>query len=146
MKIIEDNYTKKYEVENTQYELTCDKCKSKLSYEKEDVVNLDYGLPYIQCPLCGNMNEIYNEDWELKLTKDNLVYPKHFSHTSKDTGAVNISDEKINEYIKDYVESMIKNDIDDWSGHVTGDVFISISKDEGDYYNITVANCLYLYI
>lgn len=144
MKILEDNFTNKNILEDKQYELTCEGCNSKLGYERADVTNLMYGLPYLKCPLCGQFNEINDESLELKLTKDNVIYPMHFNHTSKHYGAKEISDEDVNKYIKQFVEAAIENNIDDWSGHVTGDLFLNIRKDdEFNEYEITVARDFY---
>ncbi len=147
MEILEDNFTNKKNIEDKQYELTCEGCNSKLAYEKPDVINLAYGLPYLQCPLCGQfneINEINDEGLKLELTKDNVIYPMHFNHTSKHYGAKEISDEDVNEYIKEVVEVVIENNIDNLSGHITGDLFLNIRKDdEFDEYEITVARDFY---
>ena len=100
MKVLVNNYSGMpvKEIEHTYpRKLKCENCNSELEYEKSDIEFKAYGCPCITCPLCDEDIFLYDED-ELMLTKDNISFPTHFHHTSKETGAVEISNEKINGY------------------------------------------------
>lgn len=122
MEIIKDNYNKK-----KLNQIVCDKCLSELMFDESDIRHGSYGVGEITCPLCGNVIEETSGDYDLKLTKDNLQYPIHYHHTSSNDGAVHLTDEEVNNYVKKYIDCLNSDD-DYFIGHITGDLLIAIAR------------------
>ena len=92
----------------------------------------------MKCPLCNDSNYLYDEDLEFRLTKDNVQFPKHFHHSSKDNEAVDTcNSEHVEKWIKHGIEC-IRNSLDDDWAHYTGSgntmVHIYKHDDDEDYY------------
>lgn len=123
----------------------CEKCKSELLYEKSDIRIGEYGCAVVDCPLCGYENYL-DEEGDITLTMDNIEFPTHFHHVSTETGAVDRCD---NEHVKKYIYEAINylrshRDEHEWGGHITGNLYLNVSKLEGDeMYDITVSNDFY---
>ena len=71
----------------------CEYCDSELEYEESDIRFGALGCACINCPCCGEENVLYEEEG-LQLTQDNVEFPTHFFHTSKETGAVDCCNNK----------------------------------------------------
>lgn len=88
---IESEYPKRH---------TCDECGAELEYDKEDVHIGWMGCEYVTCPACGRET----------MVSDQRVQPPNwketFHHTSIETGAVDIEDVKIQEYVEKAVKSL----------------------------------------
>lgn len=144
MKVLKNNYNKQnVEIEEPK-ELICEKCKSELEYEQSDLKIGAYGCAYIDCPVCGYANYIYEEN-EFELTKDNVEFPTHFSHTSLENAVDCCNNQMVKEYINKAIEYFRKNkDEYHCGGHITGNLYISVCKYEGDrLYDVTVSNDFY---
>ena len=78
----------------------CDECGAELEYDKEDVHIGWMGCEYVTCPACDKETAVNNQ----------RVYPPAwtvtFHHTSAKTGAVDIEDIKIKEYVDKAVKSL----------------------------------------
>ena len=152
MKVLLDNYncTEKYnenevEVEPYPRKLTCEKCGSELEYEKSDIRIGSLGCAYIDCPLCRYDNMLDDADAELTLTKNNVEFPTHFFHFSKETGAVDVcNNEEVKKYIHKAIEYFRKNKSEfNWYA-CTGNLFISVDRYDGDEsYWVVVTNNYY---
>ena len=145
MKIIENNYINANDSESVKEEnkhnfpirITCEECESVFDFEEEDVEYLDYGLGYVKCPCCGNLNDL-GEEFEKTLTEDNVEFPKHFSRTvsNKET-CKHIPDDEVESYLKRTIKWMKEEGIKDFAGHIVGDLFIAVKYME-DYNNYDV--------
>jgi transcription elongation factor Elf1 len=80
------------------YKVTCGKCGVQLECEYEDIYEGAYGLYYVRCPECGKEEMVCEIDG-VELDEHNIKYPKHFSEMDKD--AVDISDEKIQHWVRE---------------------------------------------
>ena len=125
--------------------LICENCESELEYEKSDMKVGVYGIMHVKCPLCGYNNMIYGNENDITLTVDNIEFPTHFHHTSKETGAVNVCN---NEFVKECVRKAInyfrenKEEFAYFTG--TGNTMVYVFRFEGDEeYEVAVANDYY---
>lgn len=148
MKVLKDNYNKREQVEEAiktyPRKLICDTCGSKLEYEEKDMRIGALGCVFVDCPCCGRDNMI-DEEEGITLTKDNVEFPMHFFHTSKETGAIDCCN---NKEIKKYIREAIKyfrehKNEHDWFT-CTGNLYIDVSRWEGDEnYWVVVSNNYY---
>lgn len=122
----------------------CEYCDSELEYEESDIRFGALGCACINCPCCGEENVLYEEEG-LQLTQDNVEFPTHFFHTSKETGAVDCCNNKeIKKYIRKAIDYFRNNkDENNWFC-CTGNLYIDVSKWEGDEnYWVVVSNNYY---
>lgn len=154
MKILKNNFEKietyKSNVRIKPYPRTliCENCESELEYEEEDLVEGVFGAMYIECPLCGYSNMLDGNEHDVTLTKDNVNFPVHFYHISKENGAVEISSDRVKEWIK-YCINHLRNDKDsaDSAGYCytgSGDTMVYAFKLDGDEeYEVVVTKDYY---
>jgi DNA-directed RNA polymerase subunit RPC12/RpoP len=117
----------------------CEECGAELLGEP----NIGYlGLVYIHCDECGYDNYIDELD-NIILTKDNVVFPKHFFHfDGKD--CVYITDEHINKMIQHCLNHLHKHEEDEYCQNSIGDVVVTVTRrDCEETYNIVVAKNYY---
>ena len=154
MKILKNNYNAAT-VQQTKAKpfprrFKCENCESELEYDKSDVVIGEYGCAFLKCPLCNYRNDLFDEDLEFRLTKDNVQFPKHFHHTSKESGAVDTcNNEYVKKCIKDGIECLRNSEEDNWTYCTgTGNTMIHIYKydDDEDYYICVCENYYDTYI
>lgn len=148
MKVLKDNYKKVEYVEeiNNTYprKLVCDTCGSELEYDASDMRIGALGCMFVDCPCCGKDNMIDNEDG-ISLTKDNVEFPTHFFHTSKETGAAYVcNNEEVKKCINDAIDYFRKNKNEyDWFC-CYGNLYIEVKRWEGDeQYEVVVTNNYY---
>lgn len=83
----------------------CDECGAELEYDKGDVHIGWMGCEYVTCPACDKET----------MVNDQRVHPPAwkvtFHHTSTETGAVDIEDIKIKEYVDKAVKYLCS---DEW--------------------------------
>lgn len=149
MKVLKNNYNKentyiKEEVEEYPKMLVCDTCGSELEYEKKDMRIGSLGCAFVDCPCCGRDNLIDDEDG-VTLTKDNVEFPTHFFHTSKETGAVDCcNNEEIKKYIYKAIDYFRKNKDEYHWFAATGNLRVDVTRYEGDEsYEVVVTNNYY---
>ena len=104
MRVLVNNYNK--EEQPNDYLFTCESGGSELAYDKSDITIGVYGAAHVLCPLCGYNNMLEDEENDITLTKDNIEYPTHFYHTSKELGAIDICD---NEHVKEAINEAIRH-------------------------------------
>lgn len=93
---IESEYPKRH---------NCDECEAELEYDKEDVHIGWMGCKYVTCPACGSETMV----GECRVQPP--TWKATFHHTSTETGAVDIEDIKIKEYVDKAVKSLCS---DEW--------------------------------
>ena len=148
MKVLANNYNSKKDEKIDFYpkKLICEECGSELEYEKSDIRIGYLGSAYIDCPLCGNDNML--EDNGITLTSENIEFPEHFYHVSKESGAVDVCNtEEIREYIKKAIRFFRMNK-EEYSYSVkVGNLYIKVSRYDDDgvngVYDVVVSNNYY---
>ena len=147
MKILKNNFNKielKKEKQKYPKETICDECQSELEYDKSDMTIGWLGAVYIKCPLCGNDIMLCEEDG-ITLTVDNVEFPTHFNHTSKETGAKDIcNNEEVRRYINEAINyfRMNKNEFAWCSG--SGNMMVHVYRfDDDEEYAVYVSNNYY---
>ena len=152
MKVLKNNYnitettTPTMQYEPYPRKLNCENCGSELEYEKSDLRMGEYGCMYIDCPLCGCDNMLEDNEESITLTVDNIEFPIHFHHVSKETGAVDCCNtEMVREYIGKAVDYFRTNKEEcNWGGWVTGNFYIHVRRYSGDEnYEVTISNDFY---
>lgn len=78
----------------------CEECGAELEYDKEDVHIGWMGCEYVTCPACDS--EIVASDQRVQPP----TWKATFHHTSAETGAADIEDVKIKEYVDKAVKSL----------------------------------------
>lgn len=78
----------------------CDECGAELEYDKEDVHIGWMGCEYVTCPACASETMV----GECRVQPP--TWKETFHHTSTETGAVDIEDVKIQEYVDKAVKSL----------------------------------------
>lgn len=78
---------------------TCDNCGAELEYDEADTHIGWMGYEYVTCPACGSETTVGNQRVQPPTWKAT------FHHENTETGAVDIEDNKIREY----VDKAIKN-------------------------------------
>lgn len=150
MKVLKNNYNEVETVSNKTIEpyprhLICEECRSELEYEESDLRMGYLGCMYLDCPLCGYENFLDTNENNIDLTVDNIEFPTHFWHTSKETGALDVCDTYgIRQDIKRGIEYFRRNkDEFDWFTS-SGNLYVNIHRYEGDeVYDITLSNDFY---
>ena len=151
MKVIKNNYTeasakeKIKKIEPYPRMLICEECHSELEYEKSDLRIGALGCVYLDCPCCNRDNLIDGHEDTITLTIDNIEFPIHFFHTSKENGAVDVcNNDEIKKRIKNAVEYFRKNK-DEFS-YITecGNLSLVVYRYEGDEdYQVMLTNNFY---
>lgn len=78
----------------------CDECGAELECDKEDVHIGWMGCEYVTCPACGSETMVNDQRVQPPTWKTT------FHHTNSETGAVDIEDDKIREYVNEAVKSL----------------------------------------
>lgn len=151
MKVLENNYVnhtnKEVNKQTNSYprEFVCENCTSKLEYEMSDLHMGVLGCMHLRCPLCGYDNMLEENENTITLTADNVEFPVHFFHISKETGAVDCCNNK-------EVKKCIKKAIDFFREHKEeyfwfseyGNLYINVMRCDGDKdYCVFVSNDYY---
>lgn len=137
MKVLKNNYDYKNKVVKNvspyPRKMICECCDSELEYEEVDVKIGAFGCAYVTCPLCRETNFIDDGENELTLTKNNVEFPTHFWHTSKENGAVDCCNNKeIKECIHRAINFFRENkDKYNWFT-ATGNLYVVVYRLDGD--------------
>jgi hypothetical protein len=78
------------------YRQLCEECRAELEYAFDDTHEGALGLRYLTCPACGK--EIASKLDGIKLTPNNIEFPKHFMAMSEN--AVDIDNEEIQKWVR----------------------------------------------
>ena len=152
MKVLKDNYTQTITEEEVKVEIKpyprkhiCEKCRSELEYEKSDLRMGVLGCMHLDCPCCGYEIMLEENEDTIILTADNVVFPTHFFHTSKEHGAVDVCDnETIKKEIRKGVDFLRRNR-EEWDWMTAyGNLYIDITRHDNDEnYVVFVSNDYY---
>ena len=151
MKILKDNYIKTNNEKNIKMVKPyprmhiCEQCRSELEYEESDLRMGALGCVYLDCPCCGYDNMLEENENTITLTVDNIEFPTHFWHTSKECGAVDCcNNEIVKKEIIRGIDFLRKNKNEfSWMTEY-GNLYIYITRYDGDEnYAITVSNNYY---
>lgn len=145
MKVLKDNYNKTMQNKPYPRQIVCEGCQSELEYNETDLQMGSYGVMHLQCPLCGEDNMLDDNENNIILTVDNIEFPLHFHHISKELKAVDICD---NEHIKECLHNAVnyfrKNKEEfSWSTWC-GNMYVCVHRYPVDeLYEITISNNFY---
>ena len=149
MKVIQNNYKNqsrdphqlpeqtKPRVEKVNLE--CENCGSVLEVSREDVHIGWLGLPFVTCPCCNYEMDVEEfEDDAIDICASNVKYPTHFTVSSKDFRAIEISDEEINKWIQQGIGYFRNNPEEYYWYMASGNSMVHMYKFDGDeeYYVI----------
>lgn len=150
MKVLKNNYTQtvteeKVKVKPYPRKHICENCGSELEYDKSDLRMGVLGCIHLDCPCCGYSNMIEENENTITLTVDNVEFPVHFFHTSKEDGAVDCCDnENVKKEICKGINFLRRNrEQSDWMT-AYGNLYIDITRHDGDEnYVVFVSNDYY---
>lgn len=132
--------------ENDSYprRIICTECESELEYEENDLFMGSLGEMHISCPICNEKIALSDNEKNIKLTKDNVKFPEHFFNNSVENGAVDITDKKIEEDIRELIDFLRTNKEEFVTYTEHGDTHISVSRFPMDEdYHVVVAKGYY---
>ena len=132
MKIIQNNYTKENEVSE---EYICEECNSVFEYDDYDIYTDKDGIERVDCPCCSHSCIVYTPP-----TIETIKFPKDFYQFGIHNGAVNISDNEINDYIKKCIKWLIENPNETYRYMASGDTFVCVFNHEDEYYIMVTKN------
>lgn len=113
--------------------LKCENCGSVLEVSREDTHIGYLGLPHVTCPCCNYEMDVEEfEDDAINIYASNVKYPTHFTVSSKDFTAVEISDEEINKWIQQGIEFLRENKDEYYYFTGSGNTLVHIYRFEGD--------------
>lgn len=149
MRVLKDNsnnnYVKRVKSESTYpKKMLCENCSSELEYDESDMRIGALGCVFVDCPCCGRETFI-DEEEGVSLTKDNVEFPTHFFHISKETGAVDCcNSEEVKKEIRRGID-FLRNNRDEFGWHTQfGNLYVCVNRFEGDeVYNVIVSNNYY---
>lgn len=150
MKVLKNNFDNTTNKEIKQIEpypkkLICENCGSELEYEKSDLRMGELGCVFVDCPLCGRNNMLEDNEENITLTIDNVEFPVHFFHTSKEKGAVDCcSNEEIKKRIREAI-AYFREDKEGYSWYSqSGNLYVQVRRFKGDeMYEVIVSNDFY---
>lgn len=108
--------------------VSCEVCGAELEVEETDMKYGEYGLGYIVCPVCGD--SVYIDGVEMKVTPDNMLYPKHFKSFEH---GVPLSQEETQRYARAAYKALLDSDLSvDFAHTGAGDtVVIGVKNADG---------------
>lgn len=146
IRIIKNNYKQNEKANKEETIIFCEYCDSELAITKDDIHIGWLGAAHVTCPCCGEETMVEEYGFEgIKLTKDNIEFPKHFLRTNKNLrNVIEIYPEKIKKFIQDGIDFLRKNkDKETYYIH-TGDMYLFIDKNPDDEeFNILVTKDFY---
>ena len=150
MKVLKNNYGKVAVAHETIIEpkyprkLICDECESELEYEKSDIEMGVLGYMHLKCPLCGYDNMLCDNENNIVLTKDNVEFPTHFFHTSKDSAVDICNNEQVKKYIHNAISYFRENKEEFAYATGSGNLTVHVYRYSGDEeYYVVISNDYY---
>ena len=147
MKVLVNNYNKEDIGQIKTHKFTCENCRSELEYDQSDITIGVYGAAHVHCCLCNYNNMLDDEEYDITLTKDNIEYPTHFYHTSKELGAMDICDNKhVKEAINEAINHLRNFKEDEFWLTASGNMHITVFRLEDEYDIVVTDNYYSTYI
>ena len=88
-----------------------------------------------------------DEEYDIDLTKDNIEYPIHFYHTSKELGAIDICDNKhVKEAINDAIRYFRNNKNETYWLTASGNMHVIVFRFDEEYDVVVTDNYYSTYI
>lgn len=138
MKIIKNNYSK-FDKELIEFKCTCPNCQSILETNENDVQydreNMEH---YVICPCCHM--RITDEYFDRNVTLDNISYPFDFYQYGNYNSCLNLSDEEINNHIKQCIDFFKYNPNEPYKYIGTGDSLIIVFNHDDEYWFVVAKN------
>lgn len=132
MRVIKNKYNNTNE--KIPLHIVCENCNSEFEVFKEELNEGYMGILGCKCPCCGERTE--EGCGENLVTIHNLNYPQHYYNFGK--GKV-LSDEVINEMVRNCVKYLDENKQYDYTTTGTGDTKIFVERyEDTEEYTITV--------
>lgn len=151
MKILKDNTPQKASYEEIERDvsyprkLICEQCRSELEYDESDLRMGALGCAYLDCPCCGYDNMLEENEKTIALTKNNIIFPIHFFHTSIEDGAIdNCNEKEVKECIEKAINYFRRNkEAFDWDTQY-GNLYVAVRRyDDDENYEVIVSNNFY---
>lgn len=154
MKVLKNNYSvfkdcfdkiQKNIIKPYPRKTICESCQSELQYDESDLRMGKYGAMFIDCPCCGYDNMLDDNENSITLTRDNVEFPIHFHHTSKENGAKDCCNNKeITKCIHQAIDFFRENkDEYTWCTQY-GNLYVRVNKYDGDEnYEVIVSSDYY---
>lgn len=152
IKILKNNYQEEFApkesiktVEPYPRKLICEGCRSELEYDESDLIMGEYGCMFIDCPICGGHNMLEDNEHSITLTVDNIEFPVHFHHVSKESGAKDrASADEVRSEIKKAVDYFRENK-EEYSYYTwCGNLCVAVYRYSGDEeYSVIVSSDFY---
>ena len=150
MKVLKNNYhndenniTTKV---NKSYprDLIRETCGSELQYEESDVYIGAFGCAYVKCPCCCNDNILEDNEHSIDLTADNVEFPTHFFHISKEATVDCCNNENIKDAINKAID-YFRNNKDEFAWFTEyGNLHLCVFRyDCDENYYVVVSNDYY---
>lgn len=136
MEVIRNGYQKTH---------ICYTCNSEFAYTEDDLHIGEFGNVYATCPVCNTQEWIDEEPPEI-LTKDNIRFPTHFGHVSKENGAVDYcTPDTIQKYIKRATE-FFRDNKDECLYYIrSGNLCVCVVRiPDDEAYDVIVTNNYYV--
>lgn len=109
--------------------VVCEECGSELEVEKEDIFYGHLGISFVTCPVCGEKTPTNCGTLDIKVTKDNIIFPDYFYDFHN---GVDCSSEEIKKDIDRGIKYFRMNpEKFAWYGG-SGNTFIAIYNMRGD--------------
>lgn len=119
--------------------IECENCGSVLEVSREDTHIGYLGLPYVTCPCCDYEMDVEDfDDDAIDICASNVKYPTHFTISSKEFRAIDIPDERINEWIQQGIK-YFRSHKDEYYWYIgSGNTWVHIHRyeEEEEYYVI----------
>lgn len=91
----------------------CDECGAELEYDKEDTHVGWMGCEYVTCPACGKETAVSDQRVQP------LTWKATFDHVCTDTGAVDVLDHKVQEYVDKVIKALCSDEYESGDSAVT---------------------------
>lgn len=146
MKVLKNNFNKINTIETKikpyPRKHKCENCNSELEYDESDIYIGVYGASHIKCPLCEHENMIDDNEYNIRLTKDNVEFPTHFAHHNN--GVDTCNNENIKKYVREAIEYFRINKSESYWFSGSGNTMVYVFRFDGDEeYEVVVTKDYY---
>ena len=106
------------------------------------------GCMHLSCPCCGHSNMLDEDEDSITLTANNIEFPTHFFHTSKENAVDLCNNDEIRKRIQDAIAFFRKHKNEFVCTTECGNLFLSVFRndEDGDYCVVVTNNYYETYI